>query len=218
MKHLQSYKIFEGVINPTAEYIVHLEDLGFQAKLDDSRPGHLDLNLKSKDLSDELIMEIMNEYLTLIERLKEEWTIISHSISFFNNNNISISIDRKIKSISEEFEMSTEQKFAYDLICSTLKSNQYLKIDRFSDSWIEFYKCNSISCSSFISIYNDGRISLPILRGMKSQGKTELPFTIEDIKWFKRILWTDTNYNKSIEDEFDTLHRKSQKELREIYK
>jgi hypothetical protein len=220
MKHLQSYKIFEGLKNPIADYTVQLEDLGFVAKLDDSDIGHLELNLKSKDLTDEFKMEIMDEYLTLIERLKDEWIIKSHLITFFNNNNVSIVIDRKVKDISQEVEMSPEQKLAYDSICSTIDSSQSLRIYRISGTWIQFNKFNSRTSSSdimWISIYGDGRVELPILRGRKSQSVTELPFTIKDVKWFKRILWVDDNYKRSTEDEFDILHKKSQSELREIY-
>lgn len=169
----------------------------------------------------------MNEYFTLIERIKDEWTVKNHLITFFNNNNVSIVIDRKVKDISQEVKMSPEQKLAYDSICSTLKSTQSLQIYRISGSCIQFNKFDSRTSSSdlmWVSIYGDGRVKLPILRGIKRQSVTELPFTTDDINWFKRIIWIDNNYTTSnrpgqpSKEEFDILHDKDQTELREIYK
>ena len=91
--------------------------------------------------------------------------------------------------------------------------------------WLRSIKFNKHKVGSssydwgFVSIWDDGRVDLPILRGRKSHRRTELPFTEEDIKWFNRINWIDEG-NRFLEnrEEFDRLHEKSQRELREIYK
>jgi hypothetical protein len=115
--------------------------------------------------------------------------------------------------------MTEPQKKAYDSIVASLKEGERLEPYRIGERFIIFDKRSGISGTlMWITIYSDGRVSLPILRGQKSQRRIELPFTEQDIKWFKRILWVDNHYTPKSEEEFDLLHRKSQQELREIYK
>ena len=46
----------------------------------------------------------------------------------------------------------------------------------------------------------------------------ESPLVIELKDRHKRIIWVDDNFNSSTRGEFDILHRKTQQELREIYR
>ena len=120
--------------------------------------------------------------------------------------------------------MDEDQRIAYDAISKCLKEDEKLKVESYSTNFISFSKYrNNTGDYKWVTIYSNGKIKLPILRGYKSQTTTELPFTDDDIKWFKRIIWSDDAYNTShkvsdFRNEFDQLHEKTQQELREIYK
>lgn len=218
MKHLKKFnKVFEAKLNPIEEYIQEFLDLGFVLDKNDYS-GVSNLNLTSTDLNDDILTEIFNEYLSLIGRLKENYKLQSYSISF-DESGVSISITREVKSIESEVEMTEPQKKAYDSVVASLKEGERLEPYRIGERFIIFDKITGISGTfMWITIYSDGRVSLPILRGQKGQRTIELPFTEQDIKWFKRILWVDNHYTPENREEFDLLHSKSQQELREIYK
>jgi hypothetical protein len=225
MKHLKPYtlykKIFEAKLNPIEDYIQSLLDLGFVLTQDDNNHhGSSTLRLNKKDLDDSFLSEVFGDYLSLIDRLKEVYKLVSYNISF-SDSGISINIHRVIKDLNDEVEMTEPQKIAYDSVVASLEVGESLTIDRIDDEFIIFNKYQERYRSStyrWVVISSDGKITLPILRGGKSQSKTELPFTEEDIKWYKRIIWIDDNYNSSTRGEFDILHRRTQQELREIYK
>lgn len=215
MKHLKTYtKLFESKLNPIEEYIQSFIDLGFV--LDNSGGiGVTELNLEKK-LDSDTLSEIFNEYLTLIERLKEIYKLNSYNISF-SDSGVTIKLTRFIKDLQEEFQMTEAQKTAYDAILSTLKEGESLRVSSIDEHSISFVKCINTYCMGFVDIHDSGKVRLPILRGSKSRRVTE-PFTAEDVNWFERIIWIDDNYKSSTIKEFDILHSKSQQELREIYK
>lgn len=221
MKYLKKYNylISENLLNPIEDYVLPFVDLGFEVKLSSENIGDIRLNLESDKLTDEIRFGIFHEYLAMIDRLKLKWTITSHNIIFSGDTNVSIFVRRKIKDLEEEVQMTDPQKRAYDSVVASLKEGQKLKIHQFYYNYITFHKWlgDSTSLYSWVTIYDDGRISLPTLSGPKSQRRTELPFTEQDIKWFKRILSVDIYPEKNIE-ESQLLHSESQENLRKIYK
>ena len=219
MKHIKSYQIFESRLNPIEDYIQSLLDLGFVLTQDNDNPGLSNLRLNKIDLDDSFLSEVFGDYLELVDRLKEVYKLISYNISF-SNTGISINIHRVIKHLNEEVEMTEPQKISYNSVVASLNEDESLRVYRIGDGFIIFDKVSSgrYSTGMWVTISSDGKINLPILRGSRSQSRTELPFTEEDIKWFKRIIWIDNNLNSSTRGEFDILHRKTQQELREIYK
>lgn len=217
MKHLKRFnKVFEAKLNPIEEYIQEFLDLGFVLDNTDYS-GVSKLNLTSTDLNDDILTEIFNDYLSLISRLKENYKLQSYSITI-NESGVSININRKVKSIEEEAQMTEPQKKAYDSVLASLKEGDNLVPYRVTNNFIIFDKLSGYyNTSMWITIYSDGKVSLPLLRGRKSKKNTDLPFTEQDIKWFKRILWVDNN-TATDRGEFDRLHNSSQQRLREIYK
>jgi hypothetical protein len=73
----------------------------------------------------------------------------------------------------------------------------------------------TIAIRDWTTISKSGQIILPILRGRKSQKRTELPFNDSDINWFKRLLELDDVYGSK---ENRWIEGASQEELREKYK
>jgi|688.fasta_scaffold366638_1 hypothetical protein len=218
MKHLKSYKIFESRLNPIEDYIQSLLDLGFVLTQDNDSPGLSNLRLNKRDLDDSFLSEVFGDYLELVDRLKEVYKLISYNISF-SDSGISINIHRVIKDLNDEVEMTEPQKIAYDSVVASLNEDESLRVYRIGNGFIIFDKVSSRYADvMWVTISSDGKINLPILRSSRSQSRTELPFTEEDIKWFKRIMWIDNNLNSSTRGEFDILHRRTQQELREIYK
>jgi hypothetical protein len=218
MKHIKSYQIFESRLNPIEDYIQSLLDLGFVLTQDNDNPGLSNLRLNKIDLDDSFLSEVFGNYLELVDRLKEVYKLISYNISF-SNTGISINIHRVVKDLNEEVEMTEPQKISYNSVVASLNEDESLRVYRIGDGFIIFDKVSGrYATGMWVTISSDGKINLPILRGSRSQSRTELPFTEEDIKWFKRIIWIDNNLNSSTRGEFDILHRKTQQELREIYK
>jgi hypothetical protein len=218
MKHIKSYKIFESRLNPIEDYIQSLLDLGFVLTQDNDSPGLSNLRLNKRDLDDSFLSEVFGDYLELVDRLKEVYKLISYNISF-SDSGISINIHRVIKDLNDEVEMTEPQKIAYDSVVASLNEDESLRVYRIGNGFIIFDKVSSRYADvMWVTISSDGKINLPILRSSRSQSRTELPFTEEDIKWFKRIMWIDNNLNSSTRGEFDILHRRTQQELREIYK
>jgi hypothetical protein len=218
MKHLKSYKIFESRLNPIEDYIQSLLDLGFVLTQDNDSPGLSNLRLNKRDLDDSFLSEVFGDYLELVDRLKEVYKLISYNISF-SDSGISINIHRVIKDLNDEVEMTEPQKIAYDSVVASLNEDESLRVYRIGNGFIIFDKVSDRYADvMWVTISSDGKINLPILRSSRSQSRTELPFTEEDIKWFKRIMWIDNNLNSSTRGEFDILHRRTQQELREIYK
>jgi hypothetical protein len=218
MKHIKSYKIFESRLNPIEDYIQSLLDLGFVLTQDNDSPGLSNLRLNKRDLDDSFLSEVFGDYLELVDRLKEVYKLISYNISF-SDSGISINIHRVIKDLNDEVEMTEPQKIAYDSVVASLNEDESLRVYRIGNGFIIFDKVSDRYADvMWVTISSDGKINLPILRSSRSQSRTELPFTEEDIKWFKRIMWIDNNLNSSTRGEFDILHRRTQQELREIYK
>jgi hypothetical protein len=210
MKHLKSYKIFESRLNPIEDYIQSLLDLGFVLTQDNDSPGLSNLRLNKRDLDDSFLSEVFGDYLELVDRLKEVYKLISYNISF-SDSGISINIHRVIKDLNDEVEMTEPQKIAYDSVVASLNEDESLRVYRIGNGFIIFDKVSDRYADvMWVTISSDGKINLPILRSSRSQSRTELPFTEEDIKWFKRIMWIDNNLNSST--------RRTQQELREIYK
>jgi hypothetical protein len=220
MKHLKTYKIFESkILNPVEGYLLPLYDLGFEEVKDRNDLGLVEISMNIENPKDELLLEVFGEYLALIDRLKSDFTITGYNI-IFGQSDIKITFKRKVTDIFQEVEMDPNQKIAYDAILKCLNEDDKLEIYQMWENSISFvvYKRGSYG-TEFVSIYSSGRISFPILRGYKSQRRSDLPFTDEDIKWFKRIIWIDEgNHFMENREEFDLLHEKSQQELREIYK
>lgn len=216
MKYLKSHLIYESkLLDPIEEFIVPLLDLGFKVKTDSNNPGFSYLSIELDNPSDGLLSEIFSEYLTLIDRLKEEYVLTNHSI-LFGKGVISIEIKRKIKDIFDEVQMTPAQKTAYLAVLSALKPGEFLEVRRITTTGIQFDKKYGISGDSMWTwIHDNGQIDLPILRGRKSQSRTELPFDSRDVNWFKRIIIDNSTLERK---EFDTLHSSSQEVLRQIYK
>ena len=222
--------------SPMDNYITPLIDLGFKLSINRESDEklflmlnpHIDLTLKDK-------LEIFNEYLTLLDRVKEDFHISNHSIHFNSDRDVKIYITRKYnhENLPKELGMNKEVELAYNSILSSIGENDTLSLESFKEVGVNIhdYKVYTFNLEegspnlgsfsskwSWISILDDGRVILPILRGIKSQNATTLPFTERDINWFKRILWVDQGDNHRIEsEEFNILHKKSQKELRDIY-
>ena len=217
MKHLKKYNESSEIklLYPIEEFIVPLIDLGFKVKNDDNNPGVSHLSIELDNPSDDLLFEIFTEYLTLIDRLKEKYVLTDHSI-LFGKGVISIEIKRKIKDIFDEVQMTSAQKTAYLAVLSALKQGEFLEVRRITTTGIEFDKQDGI-CGDVMWtwICDNGKIDLPILRGRKSQSRTELPFDSRDTNWFKRIIIDNSTLKGK---EFDTLHNSSQEVLRQIYK
>ncbi len=216
MKYLKSHLIYESkLLNPIEEFIVPLLDFGFTYKTDDNNPNVSYLSVELTNSSDELLSDIFSEYLTLIDRVKEEYVLIDHSI-LFGKEGINIKIKRKIKDIFDEVKMTPAQKTAYLAVLSALEPGEVLKVNRIATTGIEFDKWKGVYGNAMWTwICDNGQIDLPILRGRKSQSRTELPFDSRDVNWFKRIIIDNSTLPRK---EFDTLHSSSQEVLRQIYK
>jgi hypothetical protein len=226
MKHIKTYKIYESkILNPVEKYLLPLYDLGFEevkgmgVRVQESNSlGLVEISMKIENPKDEFLLEVFGEYLALIDRLKSDFTITGYNI-IFGQSSIKITFKRKVTDILQEIEMDTNQKIAYDSILKCLNEGERLSVEHIWENSISFNVHNGSYGTGFVSIHSSGRISLPILRGYKSQHRTDLPFTDEDINWFKRIIWIDEgNRWMKNREEYDTLHEKSQQELREIYK
>jgi hypothetical protein len=217
MKHIKTYKIYESkILNPVEKYLLPLYDLGFEEVKESNSLGLVEISMKIENPKDEFLLEVFGEYLALIDRLKSDFTITGYNI-IFSQSGIKISFKRKVTDILQEIEMDTNQKIAYDVILKCLNEGERLSVEHIWENSISFNVHNGSYGTLFVGI--SGRISLPILRGYKSQHRTDLPFTDEDINWFKRIRWIDEgNRWMKNREEYDTLHEKSQQELREIYK
>jgi hypothetical protein len=132
---------------------------------------------------------------------------------------VHIRIERIVKDLSKEFKFETkEQEIAYNAVLKVI-SPKKLRLDSIrGDGWMYFDKMDTetISISDWTTISKSGQIILPILRGRKSQKRTELPFNDSDINWFKRLLQLDENDYQSAE--YNQFNGSSQEELREKYK
>ena len=217
MKYLRKWNESSEVklLDPIEEFIVPLLHLGFKVKTDNNNPGTSYLSIELDNPSDDLLSEILFEYLALIGRLKQEYALTDHSI-LFGKGVISIEVKRKIKDIFDEVQMTPAQKTAYLAVLSALRPGEFLEVRRITTTGIEFDKQDGI-CGDVMWtwICDNGQVDLPILRGAKSQSRTELPFDSRDVKWFKRIIIDNSTLK---EREFDTLHDSSQEVLRQIYK
>ncbi len=223
MKHLKTYtKLFESkFLNPVEDLLLPLYDLGFEppSTMDIAvpEPGYMKISMKIQNSNDDFLLEVFGEYLALIDRLKSDFTLLNHGITF-SGTSITITFKREVTDPLQEIEMEPAQKIAYESISKCIGERESLKLGEMTPHFIKFDKHKGNSYSSFISIGSDGKVKLPILRGSKSRELTELPFTEEDINWFKRMLWLDSGNLVFNTEEFNLINSKSQKELREIYK
>lgn len=121
IKRFKNFQILESaVINPIEEYILPFFDSGFEIKtLGHQMPGELSIKLETKN-KEGLISEIFNDYLTTINRIKEDGYKITdcNFLQYLNNDDlvIEITINREVLEIDKELELTNNQKKSYDII------------------------------------------------------------------------------------------------------
>jgi hypothetical protein len=219
MKYLKKYKLYESYINPISHYITDFID-EYDFEIDTPEIGVCDMVLRSSDYDSQ---EILGMYNTLLARLEDDDYELKEGnytfISFYKKM-VHIRIERIVKDSSKEFKFETkEQEISYNSALKAISPDK-LRLDYIRpDGWMNFSKMDAddkYGFSEWICITKHGQIILPILRGRKSQRKTELPFNDSDINWFKRLLELDENDYQSAE--YNQFNGSSQEELREKYK
>lgn len=229
MKYLKRFRVYEGYINPISDYLTDFIDT-YNFEISVPEPGVVQMNLNSSEYDAHQILDFYEE---LLERLEDDDFVIKKGgftyIQFFSDG-VNIRIHRIIKDMDREYEFSSEaQRLAKEAIDEAIKPKK-LQLDQIYDSGdMKFNRMDdSISrTSGWVEITRSGKVRLPILRGRASQRLTQLPFTVEDIKWFKRLLKLDRDDYKS--DEYTELSQMiaypadfggedSQRHLREKYK
>jgi hypothetical protein len=218
MKYLKKYKLYESYINPISHYITDFID-EYDFEIDTPEIGVCDMVLRSSDYDSQ---EILGMYNTLLARLEDDDYELKEGnytfISFYKKM-VHIRIERIVKDSSKEFKFETkEQEIAYNAVLKVISPDK-LRLDSIRpDGWMNFSKTDAddkYRFSEWICITKHGQIILPILRGRKSQKRTELPFNDSDINWFKRLLELDDVYGSK---ENRWIEGASQEELREKYK
>ena len=216
MKYLKKYKLYESYINPISDYLTDFID-EYDFEIDTPEMGVCDLTLKSEQYDAQQILSLYQE---LISRLEDDYELKggAHTYISFYKKMVHIRIERVVKDLSKEFKFETkEQEIAYNAVLKVI-SPKKLRLDSIRpDGWMYFDKMDTetISISDWTTISKSGQIILPILRGRKSQKRTELPFNDSDINWFKRLLELDDVYGSK---ENRWIEGASQEELREKYK
>jgi hypothetical protein len=216
VKYLKKYKLYESYINPISDYLTDFID-EYDFEIDTPEMGVCDLTLKSEQYDAQQILSLYQE---LISRLEDDYELKggAHTYISFYKKMVHIRIERVVKDLSKEFKFETkEQEIAYNAVLKVI-SPKKLRLDSIRpDGWMYFDKMDTetISISDWTTISKSGQIILPILRGRKSQKRTELPFNDSDINWFKRLLELDDVYGSK---ENRWIEGASQEELREKYK
>jgi hypothetical protein len=229
MKYLKRFRIYEGYINPISDYLTDFIDT-YNFEISIPEPGIVQMNLNSSEYDAHQILDFYEE---LLERLEDDDFVIKKGgftyIQFFSEG-VNIRIHRIIKDMDREYEFSSEaQRLAKEAISEAIKPKK-LRLNQIYDSGdMKFDRMddNISGTSGWVEITRFGKVRLPILRSRASQRLTQLPFTGEDIKWFKRLLKLDRDDYKS--DEYTELSQMiaypadfggedSQRQLREKYK
>jgi len=217
VKYLKKYKLYESYINPISDYLTDFIDL-YDFEIDTPEMGVCDLTLKSDQYDAQQILSLYQELISRLEDDDYELKGGAHTYISFYKKMVHIRIERIVKDLSKEFKFETkEQEIAYNAVLKVI-SPKKLRLDSIrGDGWMYFDKMDTetIAISDWTTISKSGQIILPILRGRKSQKRTELPFNDSDINWFKRLLELDDVYGSK---ENRWIERASQEELREKYK
>lgn len=230
MKYLKRFRVYEGYINPISDYLTDFIDT-YNFEISVPEPGVVQMNLNSSEYDAHQILDFYEE---LLERLEDDDFVIKKGgftyIQFFSDG-VNIRIHRIIKDMDREYKFSSEaQRLAKEAISEAIKPKK-LRLNQIYDSGdMRFDKMDAdgiSGTSGWVEITRWGKVRLPILRGRASQRRTQLPFTAEDIKWFKRLLKLDRDDYRS--DEYEELsemiaypeefgYEDSQRQLREKYK
>jgi hypothetical protein len=216
MKYLKKYKLYESYINPISDYITDFIDL-YDFEIDTPEMGVCDLTLKSDQYDAQQILSLYQELISRLEDDDYELKGGAHTYISFYKKMVHIRIERVVKDLSKEFKFETnEQEIAYNALLKVI-SPKKLRLDSIRGGWMYFDKMDTetIAIRDWTTISKSGQIILPILRGRKSQKRTELPFNDSDINWFKRLLELDDVYGSK---ENRWIEGASQEELREKYK
>ena len=197
------------------DYIDDLLDYGFDIIYEKIESGIYALILKfTGDLEYDFIIR---HYKSIISKMKIDYQLIKHSVEFVNYDKCLIHIERK--STIDDLNLGEPVRTAYEAINKCIGDNKHLRISSSFDTIIRFDLVEGWSSTyHWISIFDDGRVRLPILRGKRTQSETELPFTDADINWFKLLLeYEDYDKREDNKSEFIGLNTLSQQELRENY-
>lgn len=203
---IKTYSLFESNRLNVKEYLDYLiDDFGFKLKIN----GNIyELFLEESEYDS---VDILNVYNGVINYIKSDYIISDHWIVFGVGK-----VKIRIKIEITDDDLTKEQLTALNALKKcTNKKLIVSSVDKYYaivDSVDREYR------TSWVTIYKDGRVKTPIL-SVRNNRTTEIPFTDEDIKWFKRMLHINKIYHVFLASkELKFMDTKSEEELRNFYK